>query len=178
MQDPAAANDSIEVAHPGMRRRQRCQPFCQRVVKRPGALFATGLPAQPLLPERRHIQLAVAYRQRDRMANRPATQRQSLQPTGGLPLVAELRRGATCCGGHGIKQPSGGRGCWAIHPARNRPGQRLPGFIPQRIGLGQGLPLGHKSLPLGQQVAPRLARRQIAAGQCHRRQAAEPVTAT
>ncbi len=39
MQDPAAANDGVEVAHPGMRRRQRCQPFCQRVVKRPGALF-------------------------------------------------------------------------------------------------------------------------------------------
>jgi hypothetical protein len=53
-------------------------------MKGPGFLRRARLPAQPLLPERRQIQLSIAPRQR-RMINAFAGRRQRFQPARRFP---------------------------------------------------------------------------------------------
>ena len=132
------------------------QPFCQRVVKRPRALAGIRLPGQPLPPEKRKV----VDRQRHRMVDARALRGQRFQPAGRFTfpgLGFNTQRA-----GDRIKQATTGRGLRRVDAAPDRRCQQRPVFTLNRARFRVLLPVRDKRQAVGEQIAPRLPRRQIA----------------
>ena len=173
MQYPTAEGERVNIARVRVIAHHRRQPAGQRIMKGPGFLRRTRLPAQPPLPERRQIQFSIAPRQRRRVINPFAGRRQRFQTARRFPLIAQGERGAAQRAGDGIKQPSARRRFGRIYAALNRSRQQRPVLLTQCGGCRIILPVRDKCQAVGEQIAPRLTRREVAAGQRHRRQPAK-----
>ena len=109
--------------------------------------------------------------QRHRMVDTRALRCQGFQPAGGLTfpgLGFDTQHAGDC-----IKQATAGRGPRRVEATLDRRRQQRPVLALYRVGFRVLLPVRHKRQAVGEQIAPRLPRRQIAARQRNGRQATQ-----